>query len=232
MARPDNSPLTLTDEEIASRVVAGELALFEVLMRRYNQRLYRIARGIVKNDAEAEDVTQQAYVNAYANLRQFAGRARFSTWLTRIAVHEALSRVRRQGRHSAAGLAEPSEETMDTARSSAPDPERQAFVQELRTLLESEIDALPDSYREVFILREVEGLNTAETAECLEVGEEAVKTRLHRARAMLRDALFDRAGLEAPSAFTFHLTRCDRVVQAVFARIDPTSLRVIPTSGK
>jgi len=222
----------LTDEDIASRVAAGELALFEVLMRRYNQRLYRIARGIVKNDAEAEDVTQQAYVNAYANLRQFAGRARFSTWLTRIAVHEALSRVRRDGRRSAAGLTEPPEDTMDTARSNAPDPERQAFVQELRTLLESEIDALPDSYREVFILREVEGLNTAETAECLELGEEAVKTRLHRARGMLRDALFDRAGLEAPSAFPFHLTRCDRVVQAVFARIDPVDSRAIRRSEK
>ncbi len=210
---------SLSDEEVVVRVRRGESALFELLMRRYNQRLYRVARSIVKNDAEAEDVMQQAYVNAFANLRQFEGRSRLVTWLTRIAVHEALARVRRSARVGAMPAVEPDGSPDQGIVSLQPDPERQAFSAELRTLLEAEIDALPDSYRTVFVLREIEGLNTSETAECLELGDEAVKTRLHRARALLRDALYERAGLEAPASFTFHLSRCDRIVQAVFRRL-------------
>ena len=210
---------SLSDEDVVVRVRHGESALFELLMRRYNQRLYRVARSIVKNDAEAEDVMQQAYVNAFANLKQFEGRSRLVTWLTRIAVHEALARVRRRARGGIVPAGTPDGNADQSIASSQPDPERQAFSAELRTLLEAEIDALPDSYRSVFVLREIEGLNTSETAECLDLGEEAVKTRLHRARALLRDALFDRAGLEAPASFTFHLSRCDRIVQAVFERL-------------
>lgn len=214
---------TLSDEEIAARVRDGETALFELLMRRYNQRLYRVARAIVRNDAEAEDVTQQAYVNAYVNLAQFEGRAKFATWLTRIAVHEALGRVRRQTRARIAysPMEDPMEDPVDTVESRELDPERLAFSSELRTVLESAIDALPDGHRTVFMMREVEGLSTAETADCLELSEEAVKTRLHRARAMLREAVMNSAGLAAPAAFAFHLSRCDRIVAAVFARIDP-----------
>jgi RNA polymerase sigma-70 factor (ECF subfamily) len=209
---------SLDDEEIAARVRGGDLPLFELLMRRYNQRLYRVARAIVKSDAEAEDVTQQAYVNAYVNLHQFAGRAKFSTWLTRIAVHEALSRARKQSR-----IAWPDDDTqedpMERIASPAADPERQAFASELGALLERAVDDLPEGYRTVFVMRDVEGLSTAETAECLEMSEEAVKTRLHRAKAMLRDTLYDRAGLAAPTAFSFHLSRCDRIVAAVFQTI-------------
>jgi RNA polymerase sigma-70 factor (ECF subfamily) len=212
---------SLDDEEIAARVRGGDLPLFELLMRRYNQRLYRVARAIVKSDAEAEDVTQQAYVNAYVNLHQFAGRAKFATWLTRIAVHEALSRARKQSR-----IAWPDDDTqedpMERIASPAVDPERQAFASELGTLLERAVDDLPEGYRTVFVMRDVEGLSTAETAECLEMSEEAVKTRLHRAKAMLRDTLYDRAGLAAPTAFSFHLSRCDRIVAAVFQRIRET----------
>ncbi len=209
---------TLGDEEIAARVRGGELPLFELLMRRYNQRLYRVARAIVKNDSEAEDVTQQAYVNAYVNLHQFEGRARFSTWLTRIAVHEALSRARKQSRIAWPGD-DTQEDPMDRIASPAIDPEHQAFAGELGALLERAVDDLPETYRAVFVMRDVEGLSTSETAECLELSEEAVKTRLHRAKAMLRDALYDRAGLAAPTAFSFHLSRCDRIVAAVFEKI-------------
>jgi RNA polymerase sigma-70 factor (ECF subfamily) len=208
----------LGDEEIAARVRGGELPLFELLMRRYNQRLYRVARAIVKNDSEAEDVTQQAYVNAYVNLHQFEGRAKFSTWLTRIAVHEALSRARRQSRIAWPGD-DTEEDPMERIASPAVDPERQAFAGELGALLERAVDELPETYRAVFVMRDVEGLSTSETAECLELTEEAVKTRLHRAKAMLRDRLYDRAGLAAPTAFSFHLSRCDRIVAAVFAQI-------------
>jgi RNA polymerase sigma-70 factor (ECF subfamily) len=160
---------------------------------------------------------QQAYVNAYAHLRQFDGRAKFSTWLTRIAVHEAIARARRQGRYQPIDTDLSLENFMPP--SAIPDPERQAFARELGTLLESAVDGLPDGLRETFVLREVEGLNTAETAEVLNVSDDVVKTRLSRARAALRRDLFERAGLAAHSAFSFHQRRCDRIVAAVMARI-------------
>jgi RNA polymerase sigma-70 factor, ECF subfamily len=207
----------LSDEQIVALVLQGQTALYEVLMRRYNERIYRAARAIVKEDREAEDVMQQAYVNAYAHLRQFDGRAKFSTWLTKVAVHEAIARARRQGRYEPLDTDASLERFMPT--SAAPDPERQAFARELGGLLESAIDTLPDGLREAFMLREVEGLNTAETAEVLAVSEDVVKTRLSRARAGLRRELFDRAGLAVGNAFSFHQRRCDRIVAAVMARI-------------
>jgi len=206
------------DEEIVRQVLAGNTALFELLMRRYNERLYRTARAITRDDREAEDVMQQAYVNAFASLRQFKGEARFSTWLTRITINEALARVRRRGRY------EPFEDDPMDANSivpipSGPDPERQAFASELRDLLEWAIDALPAGAREVFMLRDVEGLNTADTAASLGVSEDVVKTRLSRARTTLRRFLLERAGASAPDVFRFQRPRCDRVVALVLARI-------------
>ena len=203
------------------RVLAGETSLFEVLMRRYNQRLYRVARAIVRDDAEAEDVTQQAYVNAYRHLDQFAGRAMFSTWLTRIAVHEALARARRRDRFDDKQEAadERDGDTMAALRAPGPDPERQAFAGELRGLIESAIEALPEHYRAVFVMRAVEGMSTSESAECLDITEETAKTRLHRARTMLRETLCERAGIETAAAFSFEAPRCDRVVAAVFDQI-------------
>lgn len=207
----------LSDDEVVRRVLGGESALFEALVRRYNQRLYRAARATLRDDTEAEDVMQHAYVEAYLHLGQFAGRAQFSTWLTRIAVYEALARARRRGREARANAKPATEEDpMSSLRSSGPDPEEQASKGEVRALLESAIRGLPPAYRFVFVFREVEGLSTAETAECLEVSEQVVKTRLHRARALLRKELFQRAGAAASSAFSFHLSRCDRVVASVF----------------
>ena len=208
---------TLSDEEIVARVIDGQTALYEVLMRRYNERIYRAARAIVKDEAEAEDVMQQAYVNAYFHLRQFDRRAKFSTWLTKIAIHEALARARKRGRYDAIDFTE--EENHAVERQPSRNPEYHAFAGELRSLLESSIDELPDGLREVFMLREVDGLSTAETAECLGVSEDVVKTRLSRSRAALRNQLADRAGILAPETFRFPQPRCDRVVAAVFARI-------------
>lgn len=208
----------LTDEQVVQRVLGGDTASFEILMRRYNQRLYRAARSILHNEHEAEDVMQETYVRAYQHLRQFEGRAKFSTWLTRIAVHEALARTRRRNR-----FVEPSpdasEDPMNRVPTSAPNPEQAASAGELSHLLEQAIDALPDAYRSVFILRDVEEMSTEETAGCLEITEENVKTRLHRARAMLRRELYARAGAGSPAAFQFMATRCDRVVERVFERI-------------
>ena len=217
----DARNLPISDEEVVRRVRAGETGLFEIVMRRYNQRLYRVARAILRDDAEAEDVTQQAYVNAYRHLDQFAGLARFSTWLTRIAVHEALARARRRGRFGEQETVDDWDgDTMDALKSPLPDPERLAFAGEMRALIESAIEALPEHYRAVFVMRAVEGMSTAESAECLDITEETAKTRLHRARMLLRDALYQRAGLESAAAFSFEAPRCDRVVAAVFEQIE------------
>ena len=209
----------LPDEQIVAQVLEGQTALFEVLMRRHNERVYRAARAIIKDEREAEDVMQQAYVNAYAHLRQFDGRAKFSTWLTKIAVYEAIARARRQRRYQPLDADDLT--TLETfmPASSAPDPERQAFARELGALLEAAVDRLPDGSREAFMLREVEGLSTSETAEVLGVTDDVVKTRLSRARAALRRDLYERAGLAVSNAFSFHQRRCDRVVVAVMARI-------------
>jgi RNA polymerase sigma-70 factor (ECF subfamily) len=208
-----------TDEQIVAQVLQGQTALFEVLMRRHNQRLYRAARAIVREDREAEDVMQQAYLNAYAHLRQFDGRAAFATWLTKIAVHEAIARARDQGRYEPLDTEAPRTTGTLMSVSSAPDPERETFARELSTLLEAAVDDLPDGCREVFVLRQIEGLSTNETAQVLGVSDDVVKTRFSRAKAALRRDLFDRAGLAVDNAFTFHQSRCDSVVAAVFARI-------------
>ena len=209
----------LSDEKIVSQVCEGQTALFEVLMRRHNEKIYRAARAIVRDDAEAEDVMQQAYVNAYAHLHQFDGRAKFSSWLTRIAVNEAIGRVRRRGRYEPFDEdANPQLNAVFPVRSSL-DPEKTTFSRELRGILEDGVDALPDGQREVFMLRQVEGLSTAETAECLSISEDLVKTRLVRARAALREHLFERVGATAVNSFAFERPRCDRVVAAVLTRI-------------
>jgi RNA polymerase sigma-70 factor (ECF subfamily) len=210
----------LTDAEIVRRVRAGERALFEILMRRHNQRLYRAARAVVKDESDVEDVMQQAYVNAFTHLHQFEERAQFSTWLTRITLNEAFGRRRKvRQSESAQALEEDPGEFMDTIESPQPDPERQAYAHELHRLLEQAVDALPETYRCVFMLRDIEGLSTSETGEGLGLGEEAVKTRLHRARAMIRREVTARIGAVAPGAFQFHAPRCDRVVAAVLARL-------------
>ena len=207
-----------SDAEIIQQVLAGNTALFELLMRRHNERIYRAARSIVRDEQEAEDIMQQAYVNAFTHLRQFNGSAQFSTWLTRIAINEALARVRHRGRYEAL---DDDLSNVEPFMSTNPvqNPERQAFVGELRGLLEWAIDTLPDGMREVFVLRDVEGLGTAEVAESLDVSEDVVKTRLSRGRAALRRALLERTGASAPEAFRFYRPRCDRVVQQVLARI-------------
>jgi RNA polymerase sigma-70 factor, ECF subfamily len=204
-----------SDEEVIARVRGGEVDLFEIVMRRYNQRLYRTVRAILRDDDESVDVMQEAYVNAYAHLGDFSGRARFSTWLTRIAVHEALARLRRRRR------VEPlADETGDlTMVSLSPGPEDHASDGELREFLESAVDQLPEAFRTAFVLRSVEHLSVAETAEILGIPEETVKTRHHRARERLQNALTDRVGAALPALFGFHRPRCDKVVANVLARI-------------
>ena len=213
------SEAPVTDEALVPRILGGETALFELIMRRHNQRLFRTARAILNAAAEAEDVMQETYTRAFAHLGQFRGDALLATWLTRTAVHEAFARVRRRRRLAALPPDDDVEALPMVDRPKPADPEREAGNAELRGLLERAIDELPETYRTVFVLREVEGLSTATAAECLGVSEEVVKTRLSRARARLRDGLYERAGAVAGSAFTSGAERCDRVVAAVLTRL-------------
>ena len=215
-----NSTEPLSDEEIVRRILDGETALFELIMRRYNQRLYRVARAILRDDAEAEDVMQDAYVRAYGHLSQFAGRSQFATWLTRIAIHEALARVQRRKKTDQLGANEwnDGEGEMNIA-ATALNPEEQLSASELGRALESAILSIPEQYRLVLMMRDVEQLSTTETATALDLTEENVKVRLHRARVMVRKNLFAQAGSEAPRAFGFMGERCDRVVARVMEKI-------------
>jgi len=203
------------DEEIVKRILAGESSMYEIIMRRYNQRLYRVARGVVRDDSEAEDVMQEAYVQAYQHLRQFEGRSPFSAWLIRIAVHEALARVRRRSKFDQLDHHDDEGEALVQPTASAPDPEAIAWQGEMGRILEEMVMRLPPQYRAVFMLRDVEEMSTAETADVLEISEENVKVRLHRGRSILRRQLAHLAGARAKNAFPFMGERCDRVVRNV-----------------
>jgi len=207
----------VADEEIVRRVLAGERGMYALLLPRHNQRLFRAARAILRRDDEAEDVVQQAWVAAFENLEQFRHESSFATWLTRIAVNEALGRLRRRNRRNDMALVEVQDES--AMATEHPSPEEDVAAREMGVLLERRIDALPDLYRVVFILREVEELGTADTAACLGLTEETVRVRLHRARHMLQEALTETLDVAAGHAFRFAGARCDRISRAVLARL-------------
>lgn len=224
--RPDRQTLDqLSDAELATRVQNGEPALFERIMRRYNRRLFRIARGILGDDAEAEDAVQEAYVCAYFKLRQFRGPDGFGSWLCRIGANEALMRRRNRKRATLLpldALNEPSNQEAAMADPHSPDsnPEAGVHEQQLRHLLERAIDDLPDAYRETFVLREIEQMSVADTAHCLNIEEATVKTRVHRARRLLQHSFTDELSAALTGAFDFDGARCDRLVAGVNQRIN------------
>lgn len=217
-----------TDMALVAQVRTGDGAAFATIMRRYNQRLYRVARGIVRDNAEAEDIVQEAYVCAYAKLDTFTGPAGFGAWLAKITANEALGRLRRSGRQVSFEAQSDRNDTgdshdfMDRLMSTLPDPERLAANGEIRDLLERAIDSLPDGFRATFMLRTVEQLSVAETAECLGIRQETVKSRYHRARALLQKSLSAEIGSATLSAFSFAGARCDRIVAVVSARLKLT----------
>jgi len=219
-------PVTLSDEEVVARVLAGDTSMFEILMRRYNQRLFRVARGILADDAEAEDVMQEAYVRAFRELAGFRGEARFSTWLTRIACHEALARARKRRRLVSLAPIDGGEPPDPPSEASG--PERQMENRELHAVLREAVELLPDPLRAVFCLREIEGLSTEQTADALDLSVENVRVRLHRAKRGLRQTLDERFGREVRRLYLFDGALCDRVVGRVFARLLPESLTVRP----
>ena len=201
------------DDALITRICAGETACFEVLMRRHNERIYRTVRAVLGDDADVEDVMQQAYVSAYQHLDRFEGRARFSTWMTRIAINEAYARLRKRHRTEPAPW-EGEHAMADEPEAAGPTPEQIAARQEMQALLERAVDTLSVPNRTVFVLRSVEGLSTAETADCLKISEEAVKTRLHRANEALRLWLAAQVGDAVQDAFRFYRPRCDAVVSS------------------
>ncbi len=211
----------LSDKEIIQRVLSSETPLFEVLMRRYNQRLFRVQRSYIDDEEAIKDTLQLTFLKAYENLHSFRGEAKFSTWITRIAINEALKYLDRQKRYVNLSMADEKRpvngQHMDTDNT----PEDHAIQHDYKQLLEKAVGGLPPKYRSVYLMREIEGLSTKETAECLEISLSNVKIRLHRAKQMLQEEVKREVG-EA-EIFDFMGERCDRLVYNVMRQIQSQS---------
>jgi RNA polymerase sigma-70 factor (ECF subfamily) len=221
---PNVLAMDASDAELAHRVAQREPAAFEVLMRRHNRTLFRTARAILRDDAEAEDALQDAYLQAYKGIGSFRGEAKLSTWLARIVANEALMRVRRRARRAEIVPLRPEAaeaEIYQIADTNMNDtPEISAQRAEMRRLLEAQIDLLPDDFRAVFVLRAVDEMSVEDTAEALGIPAATVRTRLFRARSLLREGLASKIDLACEEAFSFAGERCDRIVANVMERIE------------
>lgn len=219
----DFGSVAIDDAELVRRALARDGAAFRAIMKKYNQRLYRLARGIVRNDSEAEDIVQEAYVRAFTHLEDFRGDASLVTWLSRIAINEALGRLRSRRpsvdllTFEAQGMQAEVIQFPLTSRSD--DPERTMAQRQLLQLVEDATDKLPEVYRIVFVARVIEGLSVEETAEILHLRPETVKTRLHRARRLVREQLDKQIGPVLMDVFPFAGRRCERVTAAVLHRL-------------
>jgi RNA polymerase sigma factor (sigma-70 family) len=209
----------IPDAEVITRVLGGEKNLYAILVRRYNERLYRVGISIINNDTEVEDVMQSAYIKAYENLEKFSFKADFSTWLTRILINECLLILRKR-KYSIKLNGNIMENEIFRQHNLGPaTPAQQALNAELKTILEKAILDLPEKYRTVFIMREIQNMNVAETKACLEISGINVKVRLNRAKALLRKSL--KIFYKNEDIFNFHLSRCDRMVSDVLHQISP-----------
>jgi RNA polymerase sigma-70 factor (ECF subfamily) len=210
---------TISDASLAQRIAEGNEAAFVLLMRRHNRLLYRTARSILRDDAEAEDALQESYLQAYRAIGQFRGDARLATWLTRIVINESIARSRKTARRAEVTPLQdhPTEASMEPG---APEsPESGAMRAETRRLIEKSIDALPEAFRTVFVLRALEEMSGEEVAACLDIPEATVRSRFFRARSLLRAALARDADLALEQAFSFDGARCDRIIAGVLERL-------------
>jgi len=211
------------DAQLAARAAAGDTRAFELIMRRHNRLLFRTARSVLKTDVEAEDALQEAYLRAWRAMADFRSEARLSTWLVRIVINEALGRLRRRGAQVLVldGCTGPEETSMDDLIEGNPDdrPDRAAMRAEVRALMEAHIDALPEAFRTVFVLRAVEEMSVEEVSSALELPEATVRTRFFRARGLLREGLARDIDMTLNEAFSFDGARCDRIVAAVLSRL-------------
>lgn len=209
-------PAASGEMQLVGRALAREGGAFSTIVKMHNQRLYRIARSVVRNDSEAEDIVQEAYVRAFAHLGDFRGESSLATWLSRIVINEALGRLRKTRRT----VAMPQSLQAEIIKFPlSDDPERTMAQRQILELVERATDRLPDVYRTVFVARVIEGLSIEETAELLDVRPETVKTRLHRARVLVRKALADQIGPVLLDAFPFAGRRCERLTAAVMQRL-------------
>lgn len=210
------------DASLARRVAGGDRVAFERLMRRYNRRLYRLARAVLKDPAEADDVLQDAYLSAYQSLRQFRGDAALSTWLSRIVLNECTGRLRRNNRRQNVipMVSSTNRPEVDTVAGKEADlPDKAIGRAQIRDLLEHKLDELPDAFRVVFVLRSVEELSVQDTAQALDIPEDTVRSRHFRARSLLREALAQEIDLAERDVFEFGGGRCDGVIARVLARL-------------
>jgi len=220
---PKAASAAAADIELVRRALSRDEAAVLAIIKANNRRLYRLARGILRNDDEAEDVVQETYVRALTHLAEFRGESSLSTWLSRIAMNEALGRLRRQ--RPGVELSSLPSGTLEAQiiqfplLSATDDPERTMAQREIQHVVEGAIDELPEPFRMVFITRVVEGMNVEETADILGLKPETVKTRLHRARTMLRDNVERKIGPVVMEAFPFAGRRCDRLTEAVLKRL-------------
>jgi RNA polymerase sigma-70 factor (ECF subfamily) len=228
----------LDDSALVERIARDDHGAFETLMRRHNGRLFRVARAILRDDVEAEDALQDAYLDAYRHISQFRGGARLSTWLTRIVINHALLRLRRRRRDRVVvpfgkpWAVEPGVESgwteAEVADEASKSPSEVLLQDEVRRLLERRIDGLPVAFRVVFVMRDVEDMSVQETAECLAIPAGTVRTRLFRARALLREALAQDLDPGTAGVFGFGGERCDRIVAGVLARCRAAGLGNVP----
>lgn len=216
---------SLAETELTELARSGERGAFAAIMQRYNQRLFRVARSVVRDDNEAEDVLQEAYTRAFANFAQFRGDSGLATWLTTITLNEARGRLRRRRNNVGLEALEAQQESGRVIMFPSPfgsaSPEADAARAEARRLLERAVDELPEAFRVVFIMREIDELSVEETAQTLGIRAETVKTRLHRARRLLRDSLDQTLGSAVKEAFPFMGARCGRITEKVLERLQP-----------
>ena len=225
MSSTQSAAAVRDDVELVERILQREPRAFESLMRRYNTRLFRVARAILREDAAAEDAVQDAYLDAYRHLAEFRADSQLGTWLVRIVANHALMRLRKQKRDRVvvpfsvfrSGSQELDE--MELPDNRAEPPASAALRAEVRRILERRIDELPVAFRTVFVMREVEEMSVEETAESLGIPPATVRSRLFRARALLREALARDIDVAAADVFSFAGTRCDRIVNVVLSRL-------------
>lgn len=227
VSTPSVPPLAEDDQTLVRRVLDGDRSAFEIVMRRHNRRLYRLARATLKNDVEAEDALQEAYLRAYRSMAQFRGDATLSTWLARILLNECFGRLRRDARRQnvipiTRSLSEIDVDAMPDNDSE--DLDKSLIRAELRELLERKLDQLPAAFRTVFVLRSVEDMSVEETAQCLDIPEATVRSRHFRAKSLLRESLTQGLDLAERDMFEFGGDHCDRVVAAVLSMLDDAQM--------
>jgi RNA polymerase sigma-70 factor (ECF subfamily) len=218
------SPAQADDANLVAALRRGDNRAFELIMRRYNQRLFRVARSILRNDTEAEDAVQESWLRAFTHMERLQESARLGGWLARIAANEALDRLRRRGPVPPADAQDSdTREAAPGANAPFPTPDAEKRRSEARAMIERAVDRLPDNFRMVFVLRSIEELSVEETARALNIPPDTVKTRLHRANKLLREELKDALEAALPDAFEFDGKRCDRIVANVMARLRTAS---------